>query len=567
MSENLVEDPFYSIDAVMYESKKKKNPNIPVDPKDLEEDVKGKKMKITFDGVKLVYNKHVLLVDDMIAVASAKPKEIIIHSLPRIGKGYRERYWKKSKIVFATREQASEWFNIVNTAIENGRYTERSERGPIVEFKDDTRVKRVRVIVNPHGGKGDAQQVFNTRILPLLQLAGIQCDLEITKYYANAKDMAITHEPDKYEGVLLVSGDGLVNEFVNGLMQRVDSCYAIYNTPICHVSAGTQNQISGGIGTTCYETAAYCIIKHKVKALDVLRVSPKNMPIQYSLCGVVAGIGGDMVKDYESYRVYGCMRYPLLKLKWGVFKRQKHVTDLEYTPVSDRIQHYQMHKCSRTKANCPVCIDGHHNYFYKPLKCPHAPNNQDEDKTIHPEDSSDSDSDSLDSLVLPAGFSAACSCEYPRWCQLVSNREWISDDLFEITQEEEGCCGRRKRVVEENHTERVVTVQKPVEETDLQYLTIGIVVNAPYDGEYCHCCDGSLDLIVARSGTCCQTVGLLGRYVTRTHLKSPLMDYIKAKSVVLRNPGENTVNVDGEELTYEDELKVEVCEAGVTCYG
>ena len=34
----------------------------------------------------------------------------------------------------------------------------------------------------------------------------------------------------------------------------------------------------------------------------------------------------------------------------------------------------------------------------------------------------------------------------------------------------------------ENHTERVVTVQKPVEETDLQYLTIGIVVNAPYGG-------------------------------------------------------------------------------------
>ena len=109
-----------------------------------------------------------------------------------------------------------------------------------------------------------------------------------------------------------------------GLIFSVDSCYAIYNPPICHVSAGTHTQISGGIGTTCYETAAYCIIKvgvkgacegqHKVKALDVLRVSPKNMPIQYSLCGVVAGIGGDMVKDYESYRVYGCMRYPLLKV-------------------------------------------------------------------------------------------------------------------------------------------------------------------------------------------------------------------------------------------------------------
>lgn len=45
------------------------------------------------------------------------------------------------------------------------------------------------------------------------------------------------------------------------MMDRVDCCYAVYNTPICHVSAGTQNQIAGGIGTTCYETAAYCIIK------------------------------------------------------------------------------------------------------------------------------------------------------------------------------------------------------------------------------------------------------------------------------------------------------------------
>ena len=52
----------------------------------------------------------------------------------------------------------------------------------MITTEDNTRYKRVRVIVNPHGGKGDAQQVFNTRILPLLQLAGIQCDLEITKY-------------------------------------------------------------------------------------------------------------------------------------------------------------------------------------------------------------------------------------------------------------------------------------------------------------------------------------------------------------------------------------------------
>ena len=93
------------------------------------------------------------------------------------------------------------------------------------------------------------------------------------------------------------------------------------------------------------------------------------------------------------------------------------------------------------------------------------------------------------------------------------------------------------------------------------------IIKLQVDGDFSHCCDGCLDILIARSGTCCQTAGLLGRYITKSYLESPLMDYIKAKKVVLRYPGENTVNVDGEELTYSDELVVEVCECGISCYG
>lgn len=53
--------------------------------------------------------------------------------------------------------------------------------------------------------------------LPNMQ---VKCLFITSSPVENAKDMAITHEPDKYEGVLLVSGDGLVNQFVNGLMER-----------------------------------------------------------------------------------------------------------------------------------------------------------------------------------------------------------------------------------------------------------------------------------------------------------------------------------------------------------
>lgn len=158
----------------------------------------------------------------------------------------------------------------------------------------------------------------------------------------------------------------------------------------------------------------------------------------------------------------------------------------------------------------------------------------------------------------------------------VLQRLLLLREQSEASAGEVGTKGEIKR--SDEFPERVLKEEREVEEKDMSYLTIGIVVNAPYgrknhrgfecvDGDFCHCSDGSLDLIVARAGNCCQTTALLGRYISRTHLQSPLMDYVKAKKVILRYPGENTVNIDGEELTYQEELVVEILESGITCYG
>lgn len=114
-------------------------------------------------------------------------------------------------------------------------------------------------------------------------------------------------------------------------------------------------------------------------------------------------------------------------------------------PVAPRIAQYQLHKCQRRRVGCPVCADGHRNYYYKPIKCPHA--FESEKTVLHPELSSDSESEmpmklipGIDVINSLTGFSATCSCEYPRWCTLVSNRDYINDDIFEITSEEPSCC-------------------------------------------------------------------------------------------------------------------------------
>lgn len=92
----------------------------------------------------------------MIAVASSKPKEILIHSLPRIGKrklNFNRFDDRSSRSVleevkncvcneyyiqivdYMIEGQASEWLNILNTAIETSRGLEKYERGPVVKFR------------------------------------------------------------------------------------------------------------------------------------------------------------------------------------------------------------------------------------------------------------------------------------------------------------------------------------------------------------------------------------------------------------------------------------------------
>ena len=92
----------------------------------------------------------------MIAVTSSKPKEILIHSLPRIGKRkcninrFNDRSSRSvleevkncvcnkyyTEIVnYVLENQASEWLNILNTAIETSRGLEKYERGPVVKFR------------------------------------------------------------------------------------------------------------------------------------------------------------------------------------------------------------------------------------------------------------------------------------------------------------------------------------------------------------------------------------------------------------------------------------------------
>lgn len=70
------------------------------------------------------------------------------------------------------------------------------------------RSHRLCVVVNPHGGRGRAVKVWQQTMCPLLEGAGLVCDVIETQYAGHAMDVGRGYDPEIYEGVVLFGGDG-----------------------------------------------------------------------------------------------------------------------------------------------------------------------------------------------------------------------------------------------------------------------------------------------------------------------------------------------------------------------
>jgi sphingosine kinase len=77
--------------------------------------------------------------------------------------------------------------------------------------------KRFVVICNPIGGKQSGRSIVNDIIKPMCQQNEVTVDVLYTERFKHASEMAATLEFGKYDAILIVSGDGLIHEFLNGL--------------------------------------------------------------------------------------------------------------------------------------------------------------------------------------------------------------------------------------------------------------------------------------------------------------------------------------------------------------
>eukprot|EP01126_Amoeba_proteus_P050700 TRINITY_DN6009_c0_g1_i24.p1 TRINITY_DN6009_c0_g1~~TRINITY_DN6009_c0_g1_i24.p1 ORF type:complete len:162 (+),score=27.58 TRINITY_DN6009_c0_g1_i24:377-862(+) len=81
--------------------------------------------------------------------------------------------------------------------------------------------KRLLILINPSGGKGKALHIWGS-VKKLFEISNIPHETVTTTRAGHAYDITHSLNLNDFYGLVTVSGDGLLNEALNGLMSRDD---------------------------------------------------------------------------------------------------------------------------------------------------------------------------------------------------------------------------------------------------------------------------------------------------------------------------------------------------------
>jgi sphingosine kinase len=98
--------------------------------------------------------------------------------------------------------------------------------------------------VNPKSGQGKARELFQLRVVPIFQEAEIAYDLYITKKANFAREFVRTRDINTWRSIVVVGGDGIYFEVINGIFEREDWQQVIDETKIGIIPCGSGNGLA-----------------------------------------------------------------------------------------------------------------------------------------------------------------------------------------------------------------------------------------------------------------------------------------------------------------------------------
>eukprot|EP00118_Oscarella_pearsei_P026609 m.310164 g.310164 ORF g.310164 m.310164 type:complete len:754 (+) comp50004_c0_seq1:229-2490(+) len=219
----------------------------------------------------------------------------------------------------------------------NRRWSSRIE----VTAKSSTpRPRRMKIFINPAAGKKHGIRIFQEDVLRVFSIAEIRMerdDVTVTDKPGHIADVLREIDLDCYDGVVVVGGDGSVNELIDGLL-RV-TCQGV--TPdlvnpcdfrIGIIPTGTNNTIASSVyGTVDPLTSAFHIVLGQSHSLDVLSVAKGNKILRFGI-NLGYGFPAEVIFQAKKHTWFGKVGLSALP---AVRHHKRYPCEVHYLAIED----------------------------------------------------------------------------------------------------------------------------------------------------------------------------------------------------------------------------------------
>ncbi|KAK3794478.1 hypothetical protein RRG08_003631 [Elysia crispata] len=170
-----------------------------------------------------------------------------------------------------------------------------------------------------------------------------------TERKREAVDIAENLELTEYDGLVLLGGDGLYNEVLEGLTRRMqrrsqtdindpNARFSPVNIPVGIIPTGTGNAVSRWAnGVTDMYTAVLNVIRGQQQRAQASRVYSNGVFMCMSGVNVAYGMMSDMIKRSEELRWMKTKRYPYAMLGMLLGRKRKFNCRVQYKSSLDHL--------------------------------------------------------------------------------------------------------------------------------------------------------------------------------------------------------------------------------------
>lgn len=206
------------------------------------------------------------------------------------------------------------------------------------------RPKKLLVFKNPYGGSGNAVNIFS-QLRPIFDEAGIACDEVVTTKAKDAEERIQKYDLCQYDGVVVVGGDGLLSEVVNGLVRYTQNKVGVNfndhtlrhtpcSLPIGIIPAGTGNIYAKMLhGIREPTTAALHIVRGFRTSSSLYSIHQEGKLCAYSILVFGFGFPGDLIKSSLSKKYLGRAKYFFAVLDSILWKHDAYKIKLSFRGV------------------------------------------------------------------------------------------------------------------------------------------------------------------------------------------------------------------------------------------